>query len=128
MTYDPKVVRYDQLLQIFFSVVADPTHAQPPGPRPRHAVPRALVPMSAEQTRGRHGLSRADARQSGVWKPADRHQDRERQAFYPAEAYHQDFAQKNPNHGYIVPLGRAQGRGAARRCIPTLYRATFKTG
>ena len=22
--------------------------------------------------------------------------------FYPAEAYHQDFARRNPNHGYIV--------------------------
>jgi len=27
ITYDPKVIRYDQLLRIFFSVVADPTHS-----------------------------------------------------------------------------------------------------
>ena len=49
VTYDPKVVRYDQLLQVFFSVVADPTLKDRQGPDEGPQYNAALVPLSAEQ-------------------------------------------------------------------------------
>ena len=47
--------------------------------------------------------------------------------FYPAEAYHQDFARKNPDHPYIVRWD-APKVVALREMYPSLYRASFKTG
>ena len=39
ITYDASVISYGMLLKIFFSVAHNPTAAELPGPRPRHAVP-----------------------------------------------------------------------------------------
>ncbi len=49
VTYDPKIVRYDQLLRIYFSVVADPTQLNRQGPDRGAHYRGAIVPMSAEQ-------------------------------------------------------------------------------
>jgi len=49
ITYDPYVVRYDELLRIFFSVVADPTLKNRQGPDVGTHYRTALVPLSAEQ-------------------------------------------------------------------------------
>ena len=45
--------------------------------------------------------------------------------FYPAETYHQDFAAKNPRHGYIVRWD-APKVAALKRLYPGSYRAEFK--
>jgi len=49
VTYDPKVIRYDQLLRIFFSVVTDPTQLDRQGPDVGAHYRSAIVPLSAEQ-------------------------------------------------------------------------------
>ena len=50
VTYDPAVVRYDQLLRIFFSVVADPTTLNRQGPDEGTHYRSALVPLGGEQS------------------------------------------------------------------------------
>lgn len=126
VTYDPKVVRYDQLLQVFFSVVADPTLRNRQGPDEGTQYNAALVPVSKEQ----HDVAAAYLAQmkgSGKWKSpivtgivADK-------PFYPAEGYHQDFALKNPNHAYIKywDLPKVE---ALKKMYPSLYSPTFQTG
>ncbi|MBY0345202.1 MAG: peptide-methionine (S)-S-oxide reductase MsrA, partial [Sphingomonadales bacterium] len=47
ITYDPAVVRYDQLLRIFFSVVADPTLKNRQGPGVGRQYRAAIVRMYA---------------------------------------------------------------------------------
>ena len=47
------------------------------------------------------------------------------QTFYPAEAYHQDFALKNPDHGYIKRWD-APKVAALKRMYPALYSASFR--
>ena len=42
--------------------------------------------------------------------------------FYPAEAYHQDFARKNPNYPYIVINDRPKVV-ALKTSYPALYKA-----
>ena len=42
-----------------------------------------------------------------------------------AETYHQDFAAKNPRHGYIVRWD-APKVAALKRLYPALYRAEFR--
>jgi peptide-methionine (S)-S-oxide reductase len=124
VTYDPKIVRYDQLLRVFFSVIADPTLKNRQGPDVGAHYRAALVPMSAEQ----NAVAKAYLTQmkaSGVWKAPIVTGIERAQAFYPAETYHQDFAAKNPNHGYIrrwdVPK-----IAALKRMYPALYRSAFQ--
>ena len=126
VTYDPKIVRYDQLLQVLFSVVADPTLKDRQGPDAGTQYRAAIVPMSNEQRTVATSYL-AQMRSSGVWdKPIVVGVESYR-AFYPAEAYHQDFAEKNPTHPYIRRWD-APKVTAFRQKYPALYRATFQTG
>lgn len=126
VTYDPAIVRYDQLLQILFSVVADPTLRNRQGPDVGPQYRAALVPLSAEQrTVARAYLEQM--RTSNVWSkpivvPIER-----AMTFYPAEEYHQDFAKKNPNNSYIRRWD-APKVAAFRAKFPNLYRAAFQAG
>jgi len=126
VVYDPKVVRYDQLLQIFFSVVADPTLRNNQGPDHGPQYDAALVPMSDEQ-RAVASAYLAQMKKSGKWDRPIVTGIVRAQAFHPAEEYHQDFARKNPNHRYIVAWD-APKVAALKRLYPELYRATFQTG
>lgn len=126
VTYDPKVVRYDQLLQILFSVVADPTLKNRQGPDIGAHYRAAIVPVNAEQRK----VAAAYLKQmsaSGVWDRPIVVKLEAAQKFYPAEAYHQDFAHKNPDHGYIKRWDAPKVR-ALKAKFPSLYRAAFRTG
>ena len=101
VTYDPKVVRYDQLLRVFFSVIADPTQLDYQGPDHGTQYRSALVPLNAEQKKVAAAYL-AQLAKSGVWDQPIVTKIEAYKAFYPAETYHQDFMKKNPNQGYIV--------------------------
>ncbi len=123
ITYDPAVVRYDQLLRIFFSVVADPTLKNRQGPDVGTQYRAAIVPMSAEQS----AVAKAYIAQLGaakLWSKPIVTKIEPYKAFYAAEVYHQDFMLKNPKHGYIVRWD-APKVAALKRMYPTFYRATF---
>jgi peptide-methionine (S)-S-oxide reductase len=126
VTYDPKVVRYDQLLQVFFSVVADPTLKNRQGPDEGTQYNAALVPLSAEQ-RAVAAAYLAQMKTSGKWKAPIVTGIAAAKPFYAAEGYHQDFALKNPNHAYIKywDLPKVE---ALKQMYPSLYSAKFQTG
>lgn len=126
VTYDPKVVRYDQLLRVFFAVVADPTLKNRQGPDAGTQYRAALVPTSAEQNAVAAAYI-AQMKKSGVWDRPIVVGIERAQTFYPAEAYHQDFAQKNPDHPYIQRWD-APKVTAFQRMFPALYRASFQKG
>lgn len=101
IVYDPTVVRYDQLLRILFSVVADPTLRNRQGPDVGPQYRAAIVPTSNEQ-REVASAYLSQMRSSGLWtRPIVTGIERHRK-FYPAEDYHQDFMARNPRHGYIL--------------------------
>lgn len=126
VVYDPSVVRYDQLLRVFFSVVADPTLRNRQGPDVGPQYRAALVPLGAEQ-QAVAAAYLAQMDRSGVWsKPIVTEVEAPRK-FFPAEKYHQDFALKNPDHPYIRRWD-APKVGALKRMYPHLYRAQFITG
>ena len=126
VTYDPKVVRYDQLLQVFFSVVADPTLRNRQGPDEGTQYNAALVPLSKEQSAVAAAYL-AQMKASGKWKSPIVTGIAADKPFYPAEAYHQDFALKNPNHAYIKYWDLPKV-AALKKLYPSLYSPTFKTG
>jgi len=100
ITYDPNIIRYDELLRIFFSVVTDPTLRNRQGPDVGSHYRSALVPTNAEQ-RAVAEAYLAQMERSGVWDDAIVTRIERKREFYPAETYHQDFMAKNPRHGYI---------------------------
>lgn len=124
VTYDPKVVRYDQLLRIFFSVVADPTLKNRQGPDVGPQYRAALVPTSPEQA----AVARAYLKQmqaSGKWdRPIVTGIEAEK-TFYPAESYHQDFMLKNPDQRYIRRWDRPKVE-ALKKLYPYHYSRTFQ--
>jgi peptide-methionine (S)-S-oxide reductase len=126
VTYDPKVIRYDQLLQIFFSVGADPTMLNAQGPDRGTQYRSALVPVTAEQAKVAKAYL-AQMAKSGVWDRPIVTRVEAYKAFYPAETYHQDFMEKNPNQGYIVRWDKPKV-AALKALYPKVYRAAFKTG
>jgi len=126
VTYDPSVIRYDQLLQILFSVGADPTLHNRQGPDRGPQYRAAIVPMTAEQ----RAVARAYVAQmdsSGVWDRPMAVAIEHYREFYDAEEYHQDFMLKNPDSGYIVRWDAPKVE-ALRENFPDLYRSRFRTG
>lgn len=126
VTYDPKVVRYDQLLRIFFSVIADPTQLNYQGPDHGTQYRSALVPLTPEQKKVAAAYL-AQLKKSGVWGSTIVTRIEPYKGFYPAEAHHQDFMERNPNQGYITywDVPKIQ---AMQKLFPSLYSPTFKTG
>lgn len=123
ITYDPSVVRYDQLLRIFFSVVADPTLKNRQGPDVGAQYRAAIVPLNAEQA----AVAKAYIAQLGtakLWAKPIVTRIEPYKAFYAAERYHQDFMLSNPKHGYIQRWD-APKVAALKRMYPSFYRATF---
>ncbi len=124
VTYDPKVIRYDQLLRIFFSVIADPTLKNRQGPDRGAHYNAELVPQSKEQ-RAVASAYLAQMKKSGKWGRPIVTSIVPARTFYPAEAYHQDFAAKNPRHPYIKRWD-APKVAALKRLYPGVYRAAFQ--
>ena len=126
VTYDPAKVRYDQLLRIFFSVGIDPTRLNRQGPDVGTQYRSALIPLTEEQ-RLVASAYLAQLRASGPWKAPIVTRIEAYKAFYPAEAYHQDFIAANPRHPYILAWD-APKIAALRRLFPALYRPGFTKG
>ena len=100
ITYDPRVVSYGTLLQIYFSVVADPTRLNAQGPDHGTQYRSAIVPTTPQQAQ----VARAYLAQLGkanVWQRPIVTRIEPNRGFYPAEAYHQDYLVRNPGSPYI---------------------------
>lgn len=126
VTYNPAVIRYDQLLQVFFGVASDPTqlNRQEPDEGPQYR--NALFPMDKEQARVAAGYI-AQLRHLDPWKRPIVTRIEPYKGFYPAEAYHQDFALKNPNHGYIRRWD-APKVANLQRTFPQFWKGAFTPG
>ena len=123
IVYDPTVVRYDQLLRILFSVVADPTLRNRQGPDVGTQYRAAIVPTNNEQ-REVASAYLSQMGDSGLWtRPIVTGIERY-QKFYPAEDYHQDFMARNPRHGYIQRWDAPKVR-ALKELFPEHYRASI---
>ena len=100
ITYDPRQVSYGTLLRIFFSVAHDPTQVGGQGPDSGPSYRSAIFP----QTPGQRTVAAAYIQQLSAARtfPRPLTTRLETGGFFPAEAFHQDFARRNPTHPYIV--------------------------
>lgn len=121
VVYDPAVVSYGTLVQIFFSVVADPTTLNRQGPDMGSQYRSAIVPLTADQRRTASAYI-AELTRGRYWtRPIVTTIENPRR-FYEAEGYHQDFMARNPDHPYIRRWD-APKLTALRGLFPTLWRA-----
>jgi peptide-methionine (S)-S-oxide reductase len=126
VVYDPAMVRYDQLLRIFFSVVADPTTLNRQGPDAGTQYRSALVPLSDEQrVVGAAYLAQLGA--SKVWKAPIVTRIEPYKRFHAGPAAHQDFMAVNPRHPYILRWDVAKVE-ALQRMFPSHYQPRFTKG
>jgi peptide-methionine (S)-S-oxide reductase len=120
VTYDPSQINYAQLLQIYFTVAHDPTQVNRQGPDSGPSYRSAIFPQSPQQAAFAKAFI---ARLNGahIFK-APIATKIESGGFYPAEAYHQDFARKHPDYPYIVVNDRPKVAALHKR-FPALYKA-----
>lgn len=121
VVYDPAQVSYGQLLQVYFSVVADPTLLNRQGPDTGRHYRTALVPVDKGQAQVARAYI-AELEKSGAWKKRIVTAVEPYKAFYPAETYHQDFMFKNPDHPYILRWDAVKVANL-KRVFPALYSA-----
>ena len=100
IVYDPRIVSYADLMRIFFAVAHDPTEVDRQGPDVGPQYRSAIFPLSPAQAR----MARSYISQLTKAKAFDRPIATriESGKFFEAEAYHQDFMQRNPSHPYVV--------------------------
>ena len=119
IVYDPRQVSYATLLRVYFSVAHDPTQLNRQGPDTGPSYRSAIFPQTAQQRAVAAGYIAQLGRARAYPKPIVT--KLESGAFYPAEAYHQDFFRKNPTHPYIVRWDRPKV-AAFRAGFPALAR------
>ena len=102
VTFDPKQISYGKILQIYFSVAHDPTQLNRQGPDSGPQYRSEIFPQSeAQQKVAKDYIAQLD--QAHVFKrPIVTKTDSMKSAFFPAEAYHQDYAIKHPYQPYIA--------------------------
>ena len=101
VTFDPAVVSYEQLLQVFFMVAHDPTELNRQGPDTGTQYRSAIFYVSDQQQRTAREFIRKLGEAKAYPKPIVT-EITPLEKFYEAEAYHQDYLVKNPNQPYIV--------------------------
>lgn len=122
ITYDPRLVSYGTLLRVLFSVVTDPTTLNRQGPDNGTQYRSAIVPTTPIQRQVATAYL-AQLSTGRFWSDPIVTRIETLQRFYPAEAYHQDFMERNPGHGYIRRWD-APKLAAFRRFYPAYWRAT----
>jgi peptide-methionine (S)-S-oxide reductase len=120
ITYDPAQISYPRLLQVFFTVAHDPTQVNRQGPDTGKSYRSAVFPQSPQQAAiAKTFIARLNAAHVFKAPVATRI---ESGGFYPAEAYHQHFAEKNPYYPYILINDRPKVAALQKR-FPSLWKA-----
>jgi peptide-methionine (S)-S-oxide reductase len=100
VVFDPAKISYGTLLRVFFSVVHDPTELNRQGPDVGTSYRSVIFFTTPEQEKIANAyIAQLDAAHAFPKKIVTQVVPLE--AFYDAEDYHQDYAEKNPDNPYI---------------------------
>jgi peptide-methionine (S)-S-oxide reductase len=118
--YDPSQITYGQLLRIFFSVAHDPTQLNRQGSDVGTSYRSVIFYLNDEQREiGLAYIAQLDA--AHVFRKKIVTEVVPLKGFYDAEAYHQDFAYKNPDNPYIMVCDRPK-IDALKKQFPELFK------
>jgi peptide-methionine (S)-S-oxide reductase len=119
VVYDPSKITYGKLLQIFFSVVHDPTQLNRQGPDVGTSYRSAIFYSDeAQQKIAAAYIAQLDA--ARVFHQPIVTQVVPLKGFYDAESYHQDYALHHPGEPYIQVCDRPKV-DALRKEFPDLF-------
>ena len=121
VTYDPSVVSYRELLEVFFRVAHDPTTRDRQGPDVGSDYRAIVFAQDSMQWREVEAYV-AELTAQRVFASPIVTELRLRQPFYMAEEYHQRYAALHPNEPYIVINDAPKVRNLQRQ-FPRLFRA-----
>ena len=121
ITYDPSQVTYGQLLKVFFSVAHDPTELNRQGPDSGTQYRSSIFYQNDEQKKIAEAYI-AQLDKAKVYPAPIVTRVVPLKAFYPAEAYHQDYAIHHPENPYIVH-NDAPKVANLQQLLPDLYTA-----
>ncbi len=125
ITFNPKIISYGQILQIYFSVATDPTELNYQGPDTGTQYRGEIWTASPEQQKIATAyiaqLTAAHVYSQPIVTRIDPYR-----GFYQAEGYHQDFLVLHPDYPYIAINDIPKVENLAK-FFPTLYQATPTT-
>lgn len=119
VSFDPKIVSYQQLLQIFFKVAHDPTQLNRQGPDVGSQYRSAIFYTNASQKKEAQQYIQALSSKQIYASPIVT-QVVPLQKFYAAEDYHQNYLALHPNQPYIVFHDKPKLE-QLRKQFPALY-------
>lgn len=119
IVYDPSQITYGELLRVFFSVAHDPTQLNRQGPDDGTQYRSSIFYGNEEQQRIAEAYI-AQLDKAKVFPSPIVTKVVPLQAFYPAEAYHQNYATLHPNQPYIM-FNDAPKVAHLRQEFPDLY-------
>ena len=119
IVFDPAQVSYGTLLRVYFSIAHNPTELDRQGPDSGPSYRSAIFP----QTPAQKAVAASYIAQLGKTRAFGRPIVTKLEAgqFFPAEAYHQNFFDRNPTHPYIVMWDKPK-LAAFKAGFPTLAR------
>ncbi len=117
--YDPAKVSYATLLRIFFSVAHDPTQLNRQGPDSGSQYRSTIFLQNADQAAQAKAYI-AQLTAAKTWGGSIVTTIETGKAFYPAEDYHQNFLNLNPDYPYIV-YNDLPKVAALKRQFPALW-------
>ncbi|MEG0677302.1 MAG: peptide-methionine (S)-S-oxide reductase MsrA, partial [Comamonas sp.] len=101
ITYDPQLISYGKLLQIYFSVAHDPTELNRQGPDSGTQYRSTVFAQNSEQAHiAKEYIAQLNQAKT-YGKPLATTVEMSK-PFYAAEDYHQDYLTLHPNQPYIV--------------------------
>lgn len=121
ITYDPHVISYGQLLQIFFSVATDPTQLNQQYPDVGTQYRSEIFTRTPEQARiAQAYIVQLD--RSGVFARPIATKVGADTGFYPAESYHQNYLTMHPDSPYIATYDLPK-IAALQKVFPSEFRS-----
>jgi peptide-methionine (S)-S-oxide reductase len=127
VTFDPRVVSYGTILQVYFSVAHNPTELNRQGPDTGTQYRSAIFARDEAQRRVAEAYI-AQLDKAGMFhrpivtevKNMSGDATGDTGSFYPAEAYHQNYATRHPDNPYIA-INDLPKVGNLKRLFPALY-------
>ena len=121
VTFDPSLITYGTILQIYFSAAHNPTELNRQGPDTGTQYRSAIFTTGETQKKIAEAYI-AQLDKAGTFKKPIVTKVSDLTAFYPAEAYHQNYATIHPDNPYIA-YNDLPKIDSVKRLFPQVYRS-----
>ncbi len=123
VTFNPREVSYSKILQVYFSVAHDPTQLNRQGPDSGTQYRSEIFPQSDAQAKAAKDYIAQLDQAHAFKRPIVTKTDSMKTVFFPAEAYHQDYAIHHPYQPYIA-INDLPKVDNLKKTFPDLWRDT----